>query len=300
MTSPRKNSNSSTPKRITRALASAVVTAFLLATGSASASDTLPLIVAHRGASHDAPENTLAAFRLAWEHKADVVECDVWLTANQQIVCLHDKTVGRTTGQAKGTGPSVTASTLEDLQALDVGAWKHERFRGETIPRLADALAIVPKHGRVFIEIKDSARIIPHLARVIADAKLRPEQITVLSFDVRVIAASKITMPDIAAHWLTGFKIDKQTNTPTLSLDAVLATLALTGADGLGARALPDHLNADFVTALKASGYAVGVWTINDPNTARFYARLGVDAITTDRPAWLRLQLNAIANASQP
>ncbi|MEO1237811.1 MAG: glycerophosphodiester phosphodiesterase family protein [Planctomycetota bacterium] len=276
-------------------LAAALLLTLAAPPGHAAADEADPLIVAHRGASHDAPENTLAAFRLAWEQGADVFECDVWLTADDRIVCLHDKTTGRTAGGDKGTGLSVTASTLAQLRTVEVGAWKHERFRGEPIPLLADALATVPAHGRVFVEVKDTARIVPRLARVLAESGLRPDQLTVISFDARVVAASKAALPEVEAHWLTGFKIDQATDTPTVELDQVLATLALAQADGLGARARPDHFDAAFVAALRDHGYRVNVWTVNDPDVARFYADLNVDAITTDRPALSRFMTITIA-----
>ncbi len=97
-------------------------------------------VIAHRGASYDAPENTLAAFRLAWQQGADGIEGDFWLTADGEIVCLHDGDTVRT-GDRK---LSVGQSTLEQLRTVDVGISKGEKFRGERIPTLAEVLAIVP------------------------------------------------------------------------------------------------------------------------------------------------------------
>src|SRR5271170_7325637 len=90
-------------------------------------------VIAHRGASYDAPENTLAAFRLAWQQGADGIEGDFYLTDDGEIVCLHDSDTGRT-GDRK---LSVGQSTLAQLRTVDVGVSKGEKFRGERIPTLA-------------------------------------------------------------------------------------------------------------------------------------------------------------------
>ena len=98
-------------------------------------------IIAHRGASFDAPENTLAAFRLAWEQGADGIEGDFMLTADGQIVCFHDLDTQRVAGEMR----VVKESTLAELQALDVGRWKGDRWRGERIASLDDVLAVIPQ-----------------------------------------------------------------------------------------------------------------------------------------------------------
>jgi glycerophosphoryl diester phosphodiesterase len=110
------------------------------------------LIIAHRGASHDAPENTLASFKLAWEQKADGIEGDFYLTKDGKIVCIHDKTTKRTSGQKVEL--DVAASTLAELRKVDVGAWKDPKYAGEKMPTLEEVLAIVPAGKVFFIEIK--------------------------------------------------------------------------------------------------------------------------------------------------
>ncbi|MDP6721144.1 MAG: glycerophosphodiester phosphodiesterase family protein, partial [Pirellulaceae bacterium] len=94
------------------------------------------LIVAHRGASYDAPENTLAAFRLAWRQGADGIEGDFYLTKDGQIVCIHDADTKRTAGVSR----QVAKSTLAELRELDVGRWKDEEFAGERMPTLQQVL----------------------------------------------------------------------------------------------------------------------------------------------------------------
>src|SRR5882757_4224835 len=109
-----------------------------------------PLIIAHRGASFEAPENTLAAYRLAWQQNADGAEGDFQLTRDGRIVCIHDLTTGRTADANR----VVAQSTFEELRRLDVGMWKHPRFAGERIPTLDEILALLPAGNLFFIEIK--------------------------------------------------------------------------------------------------------------------------------------------------
>src|SRR5262245_4724666 len=93
-------------------------------------------IVAHRGASYDAPENTLASLKLAWEQKADASEFDVFLSKDGKIVVIHDADTKRTAGVDK----KVVSQTLDELRALDVGSWKNAKFKGEKIPTLDEML----------------------------------------------------------------------------------------------------------------------------------------------------------------
>src|SRR5262245_65624278 len=101
-------------------------------------------IIAHRGASHDAPENTLAAVRLAWEQGADAVEVDVQLSKDGKLVVIHDDNTKRSGGFAR----KVRAQTLDELRRLDVGRWKGKRWAGEKIPTLDVVLEAVRSEER--------------------------------------------------------------------------------------------------------------------------------------------------------
>ena len=109
------------------------------------------LIVAHRGASYDAPENTLAAFQLAWQQNSDAIEGDFYVTSDQQIVCIHDKSTRRVA--PKQPALNVADSTFKQLRQLDVGSWKHDRYSAERVPTLKQVLATVPAGKQIFVEI---------------------------------------------------------------------------------------------------------------------------------------------------
>jgi glycerophosphoryl diester phosphodiesterase len=255
-------------------------------------------IVAHRGASFDAPENTLSAFRLAWQQNADVIEGDFYLTSDKQIVCIHDKTTKRVA--PKQTELSVAGSTLAELRTLDVGSWKHPRFAKERIPLLEEVLGTVPEGKRIFVEIKCGPEIIPHLKTQLAASSLKPEQIVIICFQKDVVTQSRRVMPQYKASWLTSYKqsVIKRGWRPTR--DEVLQALKTTAATGLGSNGNLKVIDRAFVDAVREVGCEFHVWTVNDASSARMFQTLKVDSITTDRPAYIRNILRSEGSAAIP
>jgi len=251
----------------------------------------LPMIVAHRGASADAPENTLAAFRLGWKQNADAIEGDFFLTSDKQIVAIHDSDTQRTAGVAG----DVRKKSSAELRTLDVGQWKHRDFAGERIPTLAEVVETIPIGKTFFLEVKDSARLVPVLKQQLtsdpAFEKLAREQLVIIAFDAEVIATSKRELPEVKAFWLTGFKADEQTGEVRPSVEEILSTLKTIDADGLDCQAA-EHIDQHFVNRIRAAGYQFHVWTIDDPAVAQRFAALGVDSITTNKPQSIRHQLS--------
>src|SRR5262245_7675146 len=137
-------------------------------------------IVAHRGESADAPENTMAAFRLAWERKVDAIELDVHLTMDGQLAVIHDADTQRTAGVKK----VIKDCTWNELRQLDVGRWRDERFAGEKLPRLEEVLAGIPAGMRCFIEVKVGPEAIPALVHAVEGClpQKSPEQFVIISF----------------------------------------------------------------------------------------------------------------------
>ncbi|MBI1311641.1 glycerophosphodiester phosphodiesterase [bacterium] len=244
------------------------------------------LIVAHRGASYDAPENTLAAFRLAWEQNADAIEGDFYLTRDQQIVCIHDRTTKRVAPQQPER--NVAESTFEELRTLDVGTWKSPRFANERIPTLAEVLATVPQGRQIFVEIKCGPEILPVLAPQLAAPTLKPEQITIICFNEDVVTQARTLMPQYRANWLTSYRQKSEASPWTPSIDNVLNTLSRTRATGLGSNGNLKVIDARFVEQVHRAGFGFHVWTINDPESVRTLRSLGAESITTDRPALIR------------
>lgn len=242
-------------------------------------------IIAHRGASHDAPENTLSSVKLAWEQGADAAEVDLWLSKDNKVVVMHDATTKR----IGGVDRSIADQTWEELQKLDVGAWKDAKYTGERIPPLADLLATVPVGKKMVLEIKAGPEILPALEAEIKKSPLYPKQLVIIAFNIEVLKKSKPMFPEVEQYLLAGYKKDKATGQlPELAefIDKAKAVKA----DGLDLnQGWP--IDAAFVKTLKEQGLRLLTWTVNDPEVAKKQVEAGVDGITTDRPEFLRKRL---------
>jgi glycerophosphoryl diester phosphodiesterase len=249
------------------------------------------LIIAHRGASYDAPENTLAAFRLAWEQNADGIEGDFYLTRDQQIICFHDKTTKRVAPDSPER--PVADMTLAELRALDVGRWKHVRFAGESPPTLQEVLQTVPDSKLFFVEIKSGPEILPVLKPQLEGSGLKPEQLVIIAFNEEVARGARQLMPQYRVNWLTSYKQKTEGAPWRPGRRQVIRTLSETEATGLGTHGNLDVVDAAFARAVRQAGREFHVWTINDPIVARRFQDLGVDSITTDRPVDIRAAITA-------
>ena len=235
------------------------------------------LLIAHRGASHDAPENTHAAFRLAAAQGADGIECDVYLTRDQRIVCIHDSATLRTTG----TDLRVEDATWTELRRLDAGRWKHPRYAGERIPLLADVLKELPPHMHIQVELKSGSRILRPLIPILRRLPDYRRRLTVIAFDALLVRALKRAAPDLCALWLTAYRRDENLCWRPNRAE-ILEALKNSGADGLGSQA-HRALSPALARALHARQLLLCAWTVDRPASARRLVRLGVTAITTNR-----------------
>lgn len=238
-------------------------------------------IVAHRGFSARAPENTLAAFKLGWDNQTDACELDVYVTADDQVVVLHDKDTKRTSGVSK----IVPEAKAADLMALDAGSWKGAQWANEKIPSLEQALATLPLgKQRFFIEVKCGPEIVPALQRILEPMKARADQLCVIAFRRESAAETKKALPWLKVYRLASGKTkDKK---PT-DLGKVIAQTQEDKLDGV-------DLGMDFpwtdamVKQIRDAGLGLYVWTVNKPADVKRFAKLGVDGITTDDPVMAR------------
>ncbi|MFC5633868.1 glycerophosphodiester phosphodiesterase [Streptomyces bullii] len=256
-------------------------------------------VVAHRGASEDAPEHTLAAYRKAIEDGADALECDVRLTADGHLVCVHDRRVNRT---SNGRG-AVSALELSDLAALDFGSWKtRDGFRGRdeepdwehrpedreatsvlTLERLLELVADAGRRVELAIETKHPTRwagqveerLLVLLKRFGLDAPASPEEspVRVMSFSARSLHRVRAASPTLPTVYLMQF-VSPRLRDGRLPLGVGIA--------GPSIRIVRSH--PVFVERLKRAGHQVHVWTVNEPEDVRLCVGLGVDAIITNRP----------------
>lgn len=243
-------------------------------------------LIAHRGASHDAPENTLAALRLGFAQGADAGEVDVHLTRDARIVVHHDADTGRTAGRKQ----ALAAQTVGELRALDAGQWGrwHGSAFSEKIPLLAEVLALVPVGRRLFIELKVGAAILPELDLVIRASGLAAAQLPLITFDLAVAQAAKSRLPAHEVCWI----VEAPGFGGTPRIDDLIRQARAAGLDGLDLEA-SFPIDAAFVQKIHTAGLKLYTWTVDDPAVARAFAAAGVDGLTTNRPGWMREQLSA-------
>lgn len=227
------------------------------------------LVIAHRGASGHAPENTLAAFKKAVALGASFIETDLQLSRDARFVAIHDDTLNRTTN---GQG-NVRDLTLADLRKLDAGSWFGSEYTGERIPTIEEILEFAKKNDVVFyLEIKPGGSWGGEHALIGA---LRESgeiaRTVVISFDAGIIEAVRKIEPTL----MTGLLYDGQFEYP---LEKALQ---------VGARQLA--VRGDLVTPMLLSGarkrdLQVVCWTVNHPAHMRLLMAAGVDGIMSDYP----------------
>lgn len=240
-------------------------------------------IIAHRGASYIAPENTLASSELAWKLGADAVEVDIYLTKDNKIICIHDSNTKRTTGQDHKV--SETDSKL--LRRLDAGSFKGEEYKGEKLPFLREIIKGVPDGKELVVEIKCGMEILPFLKKLTGQYQ-KSKKFTFICFSYETISATKKLFPDNPCYWLCS---------NASLLDETIDKVPAAGLEGLSLNW--SIINEDVVK--RASGLKLEVfsWTVDNPDEAKRLISLGVKGITTNRPGWLRDQIYQTVNQGQ-
>ncbi len=232
-----------------------------------------PYVMAHRGASDLAPENTLAAFGLAVEAGADLIETDLWFTRDGELVCHHDATVTRMTGAA-GAIPELTRS---EVQALPIRSRFDEQFPDERIPTLAEALDRLPPEVVLVVELKDPRFADPRWAEQLARqaaARVAARSIIAISFHWRCLQGLRTAAPDFPLGY-----ISLHNPFPTRPVDVFGPYWPLLLAN----------------PAYVAWAHRRGKWVCPlDPGLHKrlaWYLRLGVDAVLTNHPAATRARI---------
>jgi glycerophosphoryl diester phosphodiesterase len=259
-------------------------------------------VVAHRGASEDAPEHTLAAYTRAIEDGADALECDVRLTADGHLVCVHDRRVNRT---SNGRG-AVSALELADLSALDFGSWKDSEESPDwrdpgltsvlTLERLLELISDAERPVQLAIETKHPTRwagqVEERLLRLLKrfgldepraadrDGTGDRSSVRVMSFSARSLHRIAEAAPHLPTVYLMQFLSPR-------FRDGRLP--AGSGIGGPAIRIVRSH--PGYVARLHRAGHRVHVWTVNEPEDVDLCVSMGVEAIITNRPKQVLKQL---------
>jgi glycerophosphoryl diester phosphodiesterase len=247
-------------------------------------------IVGHRGASYEAPENTMAATNLAWRENADAVETDIYLGKDGKLIVFHDKTAKRTAGRDVPIGGMTQAESRE----LDAGSWKAPKYKGEKIPLLEEQIASIPAGKRLLVEIKVGPEIVPELSRVLQQMRANEKNITIISFNFDTLKEVRKQLPRLPTLWLVGHPAPNAKTSATAKqppgVDEMIRNARAEKLTGLDLQHTWPLSRAD-VNKIKAAGLELHVWTVNDVAVAKHWIELGAASITTDRPGWLREQL---------
>jgi len=281
-------------------------------------------VIAHRGASDYAPENTLSAFAMAEEMGADWFELDCRLTRDNEVVVIHDDTLDRTTN---GSG-FVREASLHEIKQLDAGSWFEDKWRGERVPTLEQALAQSKWKIGVYIEIKNSANDDPLVSDIfdLADSlqkhhnlfrkdvmdlversetrnalltrkvveqvrRLRmTRHVVVQSFSPVVVAVMAIEAPEIRVEFL-----GKDDPDHSLSWEQFLRWGYLFDVDGFNVNY--ESLSPGRLAAFHRAKKSVSVYTVNEVDDMKTILEWGVDGIITDKPAVALNHANTVGAA---
>ncbi len=230
------------------------------------------LIIAHRGNSSVAPENTIPAFQSAVALHSDFVELDYYHSKDGAPVVFHDSNLDRTTNAIQKLGKSkigISDLNLADLKQLDAGAWKGRHFRGASIPTLDEAMDVIQAGSMTLIERKggDSATCVGLLSR-----RKCVDRVVVQSFDWQYVAECKKLAPELVVAALGSKELTKG------KLDSIVKT----GASVVGWN--HKDIGVRQIRAAHAKGLRIWVYTVNDARRMEQLMKDGIDGIITDRP----------------
>lgn len=245
------------------------------------------LIIAHRGASAHAPENTLPAFAAALKTKCDLIELDYYHSADKVPVVFHDKDLDRTTDAPAVLGKSkleLDEVTLADLQKLDAGKWFKPEFAGAKVPTLDESLNLIQAGGMTLIERKagDAETIV----KMLDEKKLR-DRVVIQAFDWKYIAACHRLAPDLVLGCLGSKELTAKR----------IAECKQAGAAAIGWKEA--DLNAANIAAVHAAGMKCWAYTVNDRRRGKQLIDAGIDGLITDDPAYMQGLLATLAKAKK-
>ncbi len=240
------------------------------------------LFISHRGECYDrvAPENSMPAYQLAVERGADGFELDVYRTADNRLVCFHDDKV-----KLNGKMVKHGEATLAQLQSVVIGQHKGKDVH---MPTLEEALTLAGDKTTIVVEIKDGVQTVPLVKQAILKAKnANPKNIIFISFLKDVLMAIQKELPGyrtsysaITRHWFT-----KRINN---TLEQIIADAKSCGVSDVGI-GYSDVVDADYIRALKAAGFNVNLWTVDEfrevDEILKFSGKLDIKSLLSNRAA---------------
>lgn len=258
--------------------------AVVLAVGTYAAGPAYDTFIAHRGESHDAPENTLPAYKMAVE-RGFGFECDIYLSADKRVFTFHDTDLTRTTAGACKKKCS-EASWADEISKVDVGGWgkwKGSKFSPTRPALLSELLELAVDGRQIYVEVKPGPEIVPYIKEIFAkQTKATPKNTLFICFNRASCKALKEQMPEYKVFWLTGARKGWKPTTPAVTTDDVLKALKETGADGVDMLFDPKVVTAAFIKTIRDAGYEFHVWTVDNLMTSLLAFERGAQTVTTN------------------
>lgn len=233
-------------------------------------------LIAHRGESVDAPENTLPAYRTAVE-RGFGFECDIYLSKDGRVFTFHDRNLSRTTGGANTN--RCADVTWDEVSMLDVGGWgkwKGSKFAGTRPALLEEVLELARDGRRIYVEVKTGPEIVPYVKAVLAkQSRATPGNTLFISFNKESCRALKSAMPEYKVYWLTSIR-------KGMTADDVLSGVRESGADGVDCQFKRDIVTDAMVRTVREAGYEFHVWTVDNLDDTLEAFRRGAQTVTTN------------------
>ena len=243
-------------------------------------------LIAHRGESNDAPENTLPAYKMAVS-RGFGFECDVYLSKDGRVFTFHDRNLTRTTDGANTNMCGDVA--WDEISRLDVGGWgkwKGSKYAGTRPALLEEVLALARDGRKIYVEVKPGPEIVPYIRKVFAaQKKATPGNTLFISFEKATCKALKEQMPEFKVYWITSSRHWGRPGNPPhppVTAEDCLAALRETGADGVDYHFDPKVVTAEMVAAVRKAGYEFHVWTVDKLEDTEEAFRRGVQTVTTN------------------
>lgn len=265
------------------------VAAALMAGSAICAEPAYDTLISHRGESHDAPENTMPAFKMAVD-RGFGFECDIYLSADRKLFTFHDRNLKRTTG-GKHTENCTVASWDDVISKVNVagwGKWKGSKF-DPTAPALLEDVLKLARDGRyIYVEVKgNNPKWVPYIKEVFAkQSKATPKNTLFICFGDDVCAELKRQMPEYRVYWLTAGRSRANRKTGKKShvytAEEIIAILKKLGVDGVDFHFKPNIVTAEFVKKIRDAGFGFHVWTVDDLKLAKLAFSRGVETVTTN------------------
>lgn len=233
-----------------------------------------PMVVAHRGASGEAPENTLASFSLALDQGADAVEFDIHQTSDGKLIVMHDESLERTTN---GSG-MILQKTFSELKELDAGLWYSQKYKGERIPSLEDAIGFIAPRGFALVEVKHGSDIYPeienNIATLMSSLSDHKRRTVFISFDPFILTKLREIDPELSTGLLTADPPDEYMDVAQESRIQCF---------------LPrwERLKKESVQILHEHGYSVHPWVMDRKEDVEKVLSMRPDSISSNHPGML-------------